>query len=124
MQRTGTVAGAVVGSAGATMTALGYDERGDLLSIGLTAVIVSAVLAVGCSLDRRAGERNKPAADAYEVGHALGYAQGVDEGHRTARPVVVPLFGGKCVACGHNSSDSSQERRASASALRAKASER
>ena len=42
----------------------------------------------------------KPADDAYKVGYEMGFSKGFIEGHKSARPVVVPMASAStCLQC-------------------------
>jgi len=62
---------------------------------GVAAVLASAgfLTLVACFLTSVFGSSHGSQDDAFRLGKSVGYDEGFLEGHRTARPVVVPLLG-------------------------------
>jgi hypothetical protein len=66
----------------ALLVVLGWTRSDRVFGLGLALGVVAAAALSHALLAR-------PAADAYEAGHAAGYDKGWTEGRRTARPVLV-----------------------------------
>ena len=92
-------AGVVAFAAGATTVAVTFSvER--IPGIALVLMVIGTMVISGGMLTKIFRGVTRPADDAYELGYQIGYDKGFLEGHRAARPVVVPMASrSTCLTC-------------------------
>jgi len=92
--------GVVALAAGATMLVVGFDGIEHLYEVGIVLILVGAMVISGGLMTKVFRGVTRPADDAYELGYQIGYDKGFLEGHRSARPVVVPMASrSTCLQC-------------------------
>ena len=92
-------AGIVALAAGATTVVVTFSvER--IPGIALILMVIGTMVISGGMLTAVFHGVTRPAEDAYELGYQIGYDKGFLEGHRSARPVVVPMASSStCLTC-------------------------
>lgn len=92
--------GVVALTAGATMLVVGFDGIEHIYGVGIVLTLVGTMVLGWARLARVFRSVTRPADDAYELGYQIGYDKGFLEGHRSARPVVVPMASAStCLQC-------------------------
>jgi hypothetical protein len=77
--------------AGVTGMAVWIDERSNYFGVAVALASAGFLTLVACVLTRVFGSSHGSQDDAFRRGREMGYDAGFLEGHRTARPVVVPM---------------------------------
>lgn len=92
--------GVVALAAGATMLVVGFDGIERVQGAGVVLTLIGTMVIGWGNLARVFRTVTRPADDAYELGYQIGYDKGFLEGHRSARPVVVPMANAStCLQC-------------------------
>jgi len=91
--------GVVALAAGATMVGVTFRSE-YTYGIALVLMVIGAMGISGGLMTKVFRGVTQPAEDAYELGYQIGYDKGFLEGHRSARPVVVPMASAStCLQC-------------------------
>lgn len=91
--------GVVALAAGATIVVTTFRAE-YIYGIALVLMVIGAMVISGGLLTRVFRGVTRPTEDAYELGYQIGYDKGFLEGHRSARPVVVPMASAStCLTC-------------------------
>lgn len=91
--------GVVALATGATIVVVTFHAE-SIYGIALVLLVIGAMAVSGGLVTRVFRGITRPAEDAYELGYQIGYDKGFLEGHRSARPVVVPMASGStCLTC-------------------------